>query len=201
MQRTTARAPFVLGLLASVAFACSGGSDSTGATSSSGGSSGISSSSSTSSSSSSGAGSSSGEAQCGATCQSQATLTFQEANGDGHLDGAFVEACAGDRCEHGTLTKSDAGASYLLQLQPSSDGGLTSAYASVTAGTTAGSLAFSVRWSLAYAGPDAPKDGDVYTVNARVSEGGTLLFTHTFTATYQTVTVCGTVCQQYTGTQ
>jgi hypothetical protein len=185
MSMQATRAAFIAAFVAAFGVACgSGGADGTGSGTSSGGSSGASSTSSSGSTSSSSA----SGAVCGAQCQSGAAVSFEESNAGGRLDGAVVEACRNSKCVSGTLTPPDSGSEYTLA------GFVLSA--SVTA-TGTGSLHFSIAWSLNNA--TDIKDGDVYSVTARASDAGPPLFTRTFTATYTTMNVCGSVCENYSG--
>jgi hypothetical protein len=136
---------------------------------------------------------------CVVGCPILATLSFDEPNTDGRLDGSLIEACHRDRCASGRLEAPDGGNTYTLLLTNTNDAGTVIVYATVAPSPTMqGSLRFSVQWSLAPSGPDGPATGDVFTVSAHASAGGAELFSHDFAATYQDVTVCGTQCKQFT---
>jgi hypothetical protein len=146
--------------------------------------------------SSSSSGSSSGNNNCGGTCESSATITFDEDNSNDRLMGAHFIVCHASRCAEGQLERPDAGSDYRLTLT-----GGASVYAVVQPGPsvpTPGVLRFTFQFSLQYSGPNAPVDGDVYRFEARVSQLGQTLFERSFTARYQNVTVCGTQCKDFT---
>jgi hypothetical protein len=82
-------------------------------------------------------------------------------------------------------------------LQGSSDGGGPDVFATVETAPTGNALRFRFFWSLDYAGANAAVDGDIYRVEARVSQLGQTLFDRRFSATYRTESVCGTMCKAY----
>jgi hypothetical protein len=125
-----------------------------------------------------------------------ATITVEESNEGGRLEGALVEACRQDACVRGRLTRLGNG-ELDLRLESAADAGgePPSVFASVTEGA-ANTLRFRIRWTPGHAGSPPPVDGETYRVAARVSEEGAELFSHTFTATYRTVEQCGT-CKVY----
>jgi hypothetical protein len=195
---------WVLASCALVIACGSGGADpstSTSATnaSSSGGSSGGGSSGTSVSTSSSSSGSSSGGSSgeqpvdCGATCLAFAEITFDEPNTNGALDSALVDACRAGVCVHGQVTTNAQGTRF-LSFEPDAKGA-SDVIGSITE-LTAGPLRFDVRWTL----PDdinVIQDGEIYTVEARAQAGGATLFSRSFTAAYQTMTICGGTCKQW----
>lgn len=127
-------------------------------------------------------------------------IRFTEGNENGRLENAFFTVCGRGSCAQGTLKRSDGGTDYDLTLESLGDGGGPTIHASVqTAPAAAGSLLFAFQFALdVLVAGKQPVDGDVYTVVARVSDRGATLFEKSFTATYQTIDVCGVMCKSYT---
>ena len=149
------------------------------------------------SSSSSGGSSSGARADgCTAICETGATLTIDEPNTGGRLDSALVEACRGDQCAAGRITRPDSGPPYRLVLERTTDAGSGSINASVTS-SSAGTLRIQVRFTLGVGSAVPVADGDVYTISGRVSPDGLELFSRSFTATYRDVTECSSRCKEY----
>jgi hypothetical protein len=169
------------------------------ASSSGGGSSGSPSGSSSGTSESTSSGSSSGGTSgdqpydCGATCLPFAEITFDEANASGALDSALVDACRANVCAHGQVT-TDANGVRWLNFEPDAKGA-SDVLGRITE-LTAGPLRFVVRWTLPY-DINQVQDGEVYTITARAEGSGAALFSRSFTAAYQTLTICGGTCKQW----
>ena len=129
--------------------------------------------------------------------QNTASITFDENNAGGRLENAFILVCHRDRCAQGEVTRSDAGTGYTISLKSTADSAAPNVDVAVEPGPGTPTLRFSLRWSLEYSGQGGPVDGDTYRVEARVSQSGQSLFDRTFTAAYQTQTVCGMMCKVF----